>query len=80
MGASVDPTELHNNRSTFEFVSDLSDQIRFFPSSLKINRQWAGGDMTPIWPVAGTTPVKGFFLMLDGHLGFKATPVSENYG
>ena len=46
--ASVDPMELHNNRSTFEFI-DLSDQILdLFLSSLKINRQWAGmADMTP---------------------------------
>ena len=82
MGASVDPMELHNNRSTFEFVSDLSDQILdLFPflSSLKINRQWAGmADMTPDFaPVMGTTPVKGFFLDAGwGTWGFKATPVS----
>ena len=82
MGASVDPMELHNNRSTFEFVSALSDQILdLFPflSSLKINRQWAGmADMTPDFaPVMGTTPVKGFFLDAGwGTWGFKATPVS----
>ena len=82
MGASVDPMELHNNRSTFEFVSALSDQILdLFPflSSLKINRQWAGmADMTPDFaPVMGTTPVKGFFLDAGwGTWGFKATPIS----
>ena len=82
MGASVDPMELHNNRSTFEFVTSLSDQILdLFPflSSVKINRQWAGmADMTPDFaPVMGSTPVEGFFLDAGwGTWGFKATPVS----
>ena len=73
MGASVGPMELHN-RSTFEFIRFKRSDPRSFPflSSLKINRQWAGmADMTPDFaPVMGTTPVKGFFQMLDGHLGF----------
>ena len=82
MGASVDPMELHNNRSTFEFVSGLCDQILdLFPflSTVKINRQWAGmADMTPDFaPIMGTTPVEGFFLDAGwGTWGFKATPIS----
>ncbi|MEC9247783.1 MAG: FAD-dependent oxidoreductase [Pseudomonadota bacterium] len=82
MGASVDPMELHDNRSTFEFVSGLCDQILdLFPflSTVKINRQWAGiADMTPDFaPIMGTTPVEGFFLDAGwGTWGFKATPIS----
>jgi sarcosine oxidase, subunit beta len=82
MGAALDPTELHQRRSTFEFVSGLADQmLDLFPfmSGLKINRQWAGmADMTPDFaPVMGTTPVEGFYLDAGwGTWGFKATPIS----
>ena len=82
MGASVDPIEQHNTKSSFEFVSGMCDQILdLFPflSSVKINRQWAGmADMTPDFaPIMGTTPVDGFFLDSGwGTWGFKATPVS----
>ena len=82
MGASVDPVEQHNTKSSFEFVSGMCDQILdLFPflSTVKINRQWAGmADMTPDFaPIMGTTPVDGFFLDSGwGTWGFKATPVS----
>lgn len=82
MGASLDPVELHQRRSTFEFVSALADQmLDLFPamSTLRINRQWAGmADMTPDFaPVMGTTPVAGFYLDAGwGTWGFKATPIS----
>ena len=82
MGASVDPMELHSNRSTFEFVNGLCDQILdLFPflSTVKVNRQWAGmADMTPDFaPVMGKTPVDGLYLDAGwGTWGFKATPIS----
>ena len=82
MGASLDPMELHSRRSTFEFVSNLSDQmLDMFPylSEVKVNRQWAGmADMTPDFaPIMGTTPVEGFYVDAGwGTWGFKATPIS----
>ena len=81
MGASLDPIEVHSQRSTFEFVSSLCDQmLDLFPflGTLKVNRQWAGmADMTPDFaPVMGTTPVDGFFVDAGwGTWGFKATPI-----
>jgi sarcosine oxidase subunit beta len=82
MGASLDPIELHSHRSTFEFVSNLSDQLLdIFPflSQVNVNRQWAGmADMTPDFaPIMGTTPVEGFYVDAGwGTWGFKATPIS----
>jgi len=81
MGASVDPIEVHSQRSTFEFVSDICDQmLDLFPflAGVKINRQWAGmADMTPDFaPIMGTTLVNGFYLDAGwGTWGFKATPI-----
>ena len=81
MGASVDPIEVHSQRSTFEFVSDICDQmLDLFPflAGIKINRQWAGmADLTPDFaPIMGTTPVAGFYLDAGwGTWGFKATPI-----
>ena len=81
MGGTVDPIEVHSQRSTFEFVSDLCDQmLDLFPflAGIKINRQWAGmADMTPDFaPIMGTTPVEGFYLDAGwGTWGFKATPI-----
>ena len=81
MGASLDPIEVHSQRSTFEFVSSLCDQmLDLFPflGTLKVNRQWAGmADMTPDFsPVMGTTLVDGFFVDAGwGTWGFKATPI-----
>ncbi|MGR8950591.1 MAG: FAD-dependent oxidoreductase, partial [Gammaproteobacteria bacterium] len=81
MGASLDPMELHQRRSSFEFVSGMADQILdLFPflASVKIVRQWAGlADMTPDFaPLMGTTPVDGFYLDAGwGTWGFKATPI-----
>ena len=81
MGASLDPYEVHNTRSTFDFVEGLaSHMLDMFPflSNAKINRQWAGmADMTPDFaPIMGRTPVKGFYLDSGwGTWGFKATPV-----
>ena len=82
MGASLDPYELHNTRSTFDFVEGLaSHMLDMFPflSNAKINRQWAGmADMTPDFaPIMGKTQVKGFYLDSGwGTWGFKATPVA----
>ncbi|MCZ6665036.1 MAG: FAD-dependent oxidoreductase, partial [Gammaproteobacteria bacterium] len=81
MGGAVDPIEVHSQRSTFEFISDLCDQmLDLFPflAGIKINRQWAGmADMTPDFaPIMGTTPVEGFYLDAGwGTWGFKATPI-----
>ena len=81
MGGAIDPIEVHSQRSTFEFVSDLCDQmLDLFPflAGIKINRQWAGmADMTPDFaPIMGTTPVEGFYLDAGwGTWGFKATPI-----
>ena len=81
MGASLDPYEVHNTRSTLDFVEGLSaHMLDMFPflSHAKINRQWAGmADMTPDFaPIMGKTPVEGFYLDSGwGTWGFKATPV-----
>jgi sarcosine oxidase, subunit beta len=82
MGASLDPRELHNARSSREFMTDLAQHmLDLFPflAGVKINRQWAGlADMTPDFaPIMGRTPVDGFFLDAGwGTWGFKATPVA----
>jgi sarcosine oxidase subunit beta len=82
MGASLDPYELHQTRSTLDFCESLSaHMLELFPflSEVKVNRQWAGlADMTPDFsPIMGTTPVEGFFIDAGwGTWGFKATPVS----
>ncbi|MBI2823768.1 MAG: FAD-dependent oxidoreductase [Planctomycetia bacterium] len=81
MGASLDPYELHSERSTLDFVEGLADHLlQLFPflSDVKVNRQWAGmSDMTPDFsPIMGTTPIRGFYLDAGwGTWGFKATPV-----
>ncbi|HUY32556.1 MAG TPA: FAD-dependent oxidoreductase [Pirellulales bacterium] len=81
MGASLDPYELHSERSTLDFVEGLSAHLLdLFPflSGVKVNRQWAGmSDMTPDFsPIMGKTPVEGFYLDSGwGTWGFKATPV-----
>lgn len=81
MGASLDPYELHSQRSTLDFVEGLADHIlALFPflSGVKILRQWAGmSDMTPDFsPIMGKTPIQGFYLDAGwGTWGFKATPV-----
>ena len=81
MGASLDPYELHSQRSTLDFVEGLADHLLdLFPflSQVKVNRQWAGmSDMTPDFsPIMGKTPIQGFYLDAGwGTWGFKATPV-----
>jgi sarcosine oxidase subunit beta len=81
MGASLDPYEVQNTRSTLDFVEGLAAHILdMFPflSTAKVNRQWAGlADMTPDFaPIMGKTPVEGFYLDAGwGTWGFKATPV-----
>jgi len=81
MGASLDPYELHSQRSTLDFVEGLADHILdLFPflSDVKILRQWAGmSDMTPDFsPIMGKTTIQGFYLDAGwGTWGFKATPV-----
>ena len=81
MGASLDPYEVHSERSTLDFVEGLADHLlQLFPflSGVKVNRQWAGmADMTPDFsPIMGTTPIRGFYLDAGwGTWGFKATPV-----
>jgi sarcosine oxidase, subunit beta len=81
MGASLDGYELHQTRSTLDFVEGLcSHMLDMFPflGEVKINRQWAGlADMTPDFaPIMGVTPVEGFYLDAGwGTWGFKATPV-----
>src|SRR6202795_1462131 len=81
MGASLDPYELHQTRSTLDFAEGLaSHMLDLFPclSTAKANRQWAGmADMTPDFaPIMGRTPVEGFYLDAGwGTWGFKATPV-----
>ena len=81
MGASLDPYEVQNTRSTLDFVEGLSaHMLDLFPflGEVKVNRQWAGlADMTPDFaPIMGTTPVAGFYLDAGwGTWGFKATPV-----
>jgi len=81
MGASLDPYELHSERSTLDFAEGLCGHIlELFPflGGIKVTRQWAGmSDMTPDYsPIMGTTPIKGFYLDSGwGTWGFKATPV-----
>ncbi len=81
MGASLDPYELHQPRSTLDFTETLAaHMLELFPflSEVKIVRQWAGlADMTPDFaPIMGTTPIDGFYLDAGwGTWGFKATPV-----
>jgi sarcosine oxidase, subunit beta len=81
LGASLDPYELHSERSTLDFVEGLSAHLLdLFPflSRVKVNRQWGGmSDMTPDYsPIMGRTPVEGFYLDSGwGTWGFKATPV-----
>jgi sarcosine oxidase subunit beta len=82
MGASLDPAELHQPRSTLEFMTGLSGHmLALFPmlADVKVNRQWAGlADMTPDFaPIMGLTPVEGLYLDAGwGTWGFKATPVA----
>jgi sarcosine oxidase subunit beta len=82
MGASLDPYELHSQRSTLDFAEGLAAHLLdLFPflSDVKVLRQWAGmSDMTPDFsPIMGRTPVEGFYLDAGwGTWGFKATPVS----
>lgn len=82
MGASLDPYELHNTRSTLDFAEGLANHmLALFPflSPVKVMRQWAGmADMTPDFaPIMGKTPIAGFYLDAGwGTWGFKATPVS----
>jgi sarcosine oxidase subunit beta len=81
MGASLDPYELHSERSSLDFVEGLAAHLLdLFPflSGVKVLRQWAGmSDMTPDYsPIMGTTPIDGFYLDAGwGTWGFKATPV-----
>lgn len=81
MGASLDPYELHSERSTLDFVEGLAAHLLdLFPflGHVKVNRQWAGmSDMTPDYsPIMGRTPIKGFYLDAGwGTWGFKATCV-----
>src|SRR5215468_6055749 len=81
MGASLDPYELHSERSTLDFTEGLCGHLLdLFPflGGIKVTRQWAGmSDMTPDYsPIMGTTPIKGFYLDTGwGTWGFKATPV-----
>ncbi len=80
-GASLDPYELINQRSTLDFAEGLcGHMLDLFPclSDVKVLRQWAGlSDMTPDFsPIMGTTPVRGFYLDAGwGTWGFKATPI-----
>ncbi len=82
MGASLDPYEVQQTRSTLDFVEGLcAHMLDMFPflSHVKIVRQWAGlADMTPDFaPIMGKTPVEGFYLDSGwGTWGFKATPVA----
>lgn len=82
MGSSLDPYEVHQTRSTLDFVEGLtSHMLDMFPflSNVKIVRQWGGmADMTPDFaPIMGKTPVEGFYLDAGwGTWGFKATPIS----
>jgi len=81
MGASLDPYELHQARSTLDFTESLAAHLLdLFPAlgEVKVLRQWAGlADMTPDFaPIMGTTPIEGFYLDAGwGTWGFKATPV-----
>ncbi len=80
-GASLDPYELHSERSSLDFVEGLVGHLmELFPflGGVKVMRQWGGmSDMTPDYsPIMGLTPIKGFYLDSGwGTWGFKATPV-----
>ena len=82
MGSSLDPYEVHQTRSTLDFVEGLtSHMLDMFPflSNIKIVRQWGGmADMTPDFaPIMGKTPIEGFYIDAGwGTWGFKATPIS----
>lgn len=82
MGSSLDPYEVHQTRSTLDFVEGLtSHMLDMFPflSNVKIVRQWGGmADMTPDFaPIMGKTPIEGFYIDAGwGTWGFKATPIS----
>ncbi|HEX4341470.1 MAG TPA: FAD-dependent oxidoreductase [Polyangiaceae bacterium] len=82
MGAALDGYELHQPRSTFDFMEELSSaMLDLFPllGRVRIVRQWAGmADMTPDFsPIMGPTSIDGFFLDAGwGTWGFKATPIS----
>jgi sarcosine oxidase, subunit beta len=82
MGSSLDPYEVHQTRSTLDFVEGLTaHMLDMFPflSNIKIVRQWGGmADMTPDFaPIMGKTPIEGFYLDAGwGTWGFKATPIS----
>jgi sarcosine oxidase, subunit beta len=82
MGSSLDPYEVHQTRSTLDFVEGLTAHILdMFPflGNVKIVRQWGGmADMTPDFaPIMGKTPIEGFYLDAGwGTWGFKATPIS----
>ena len=82
MGSSLDPYEVHQTRSTLDFVEGLTaHMLDMFPflSNVKIVRQWGGmADMTPDFaPIMGKTPIEGFYLDAGwGTWGFKATPIS----
>lgn len=82
MGSSLDPYEVHQTRSTLDFVEGLTaHMLDMFPflSNVKVVRQWGGmADMTPDFaPIMGKTPIEGFYLDAGwGTWGFKATPIS----
>ena len=82
MGSSLDPYEVHQTRSTLDFVEGLtSHMLDMFPflSNVKVVRQWGGmADMTPDFaPIMGKTPIEGFYIDAGwGTWGFKATPIS----
>ena len=80
MGASLDPYELHQTRSTLDFAEGLSaHMLDMFPflSEVNVNRQWAGlSDMTPDFaPIMGVTPIDGFFSRFGmGNVGIQGDP------
>ena len=81
-GASLDPYELTDMRSTLDFAEGLAGHmLDLFPclADVRVLRQWGGlADMTPDFsPLMGTTPVPGFYLDAGwGTWGFKASPAS----
>jgi sarcosine oxidase subunit beta len=82
MGAALDGYELSSQRSTFDFLEDLStSMLALFPQlgPVRVVRQWAGiADMTPDFsPIMGTTEIEHFYLDAGwGTWGFKATPIA----
>jgi sarcosine oxidase subunit beta len=82
MGAALDGYELSSQRSTFDFLEDLStSMLALFPQlgPVRVVRQWAGiADMTPDFsPIMGETEVEHFYLDAGwGTWGFKATPIA----